>query len=388
MIEKRSEEKFFLIVTLIGLLSGFYFLLPEEFPLTNLFYLSVIFFSIYLAAMSEIQLNVILRKICFVCSFLVLFFTLAFRNVSGIDDIAYQNIFQAVQTEGVVSTFISSYIEPGFLLLQYLIGVFTDNYIVAQIVNTFIPITLFYMAFRKYSSFLSLPLAVSLFIALLYFQMLSVSLVRMFIAIGIVFYSIDCLWKQQPWRYFFRILLAASLHYSSLIMIMFLPFVFQKHWKVFLLSSTILLPVLFVNIARIASMLSGRYEGYGEINNLTFSLDAFYMLLFAVVAWFYRKSIPDEYRNLFVLSCVLILFSSLFELYSSMVSLGRCIFYMNLGLIVVLPIGYKFAKSGISRWMIGIIVFVTMLLYLYVSQFFNPHHSEYLFPYNNIFFRL
>jgi hypothetical protein len=393
MIAKRKEDKFLLIITLIVLLSGFYFLLPEKFPSTSLLYIFVIFFSIYFAALTEMQSNAVLRKICFTCSFLVLFFTLAFRNVSGIDDISYQRIFQEVQTGGVVSTFFSSHMEPGFLLLQYLIGVFTDDYIVAQAVNTFIPMMLFYMAFRKYRSFLSFPLAVSLFIALLYFQMLSTSLVRMFIAISIVFYSIDCLWKRQLLRYILRILLAASVHYSSLIMIAFLPFAFrqdviQKHWKLFLLSGIILLPTLFFYIARIASMVGGRYEEYGEINNFTFSLDVLDTLPFAVIAWFYRKNIPDEYRNLFILSCVLILFSCIIELYSSMVSLGRNVFYMNLGLIIALPIGYRFVKSGISRWMIGIISFVYMLLYLYVTQFFHPFHSEYLFPYNNVFFRL
>jgi hypothetical protein len=377
----------------MGLLSGFYFVLPEEYPSTNLFYLSVIFFSICFAVVSEMQSNVVLRKICFVCSFLVLFFVLAFRNASGIDDISYQGIFQELQTEGFVSKFISSRIEPGYLFLQYLIGVFTNNYYVAQVVNTLIPMTLFYAAFRKYRSFLSLPLAVSLLIALLYFQMLSVSLVRMFIAIGIVFYSIDCLWQQRPQRYILRILLAASVHYSSLIMILFLPFALKKdairkHWKTFLLSGVILLPILFVNIARMAAVVSGRYEGYGEINNFAFSLDALNVLPFAVIAWFYRKSIPGEYRTTFILSCVLILSSCIIELYSSMVSLGRCIFYTNLGMILVLPMGYKFAKSGISRWTIEVIVFVYMLLYLYVFQFFNPHHSGYLYPYNNIFFRL
>jgi hypothetical protein len=389
----NREEKILLWVTLSGLLSGFYFLLPAAFPATNLFYLAVIFFSIVFAGLSEMQSKAALRKICFVCSYLVLFFVLAFRNVSGIDDMNYQKVFQEVQSQGVISTFVSSYKEPGFLFLQYLIGFFTDNYIVAQVVNTFIPMTLFYAAFWKYSSFLSLPLAVALFISLLYFQMLSTSLVRMFIAVSIVFYSIDCLWQQQPRLWVLRMLLAASVHYSSLIMMLFLPLALRpdairKHWKTFLLAGAVLLPILFSQVARVASAVGGRYEEYGEVGVLAFSWSDFNVLPFVVIAWFYRKSIPGEYRKVFLLSCVLILQSCIIEFYSSSVSLGRCIFYMNLGMILLLPMGYRFAKSPLFRWMIGSIALVYILLYLYIFQFSHPHHSEYLFPLNHLFFNI
>jgi hypothetical protein len=388
MIKKKNI--FRELITLVGLLSIFYFLLPASFPSTNLFYVSVIFFSIYFAALSEIQSRAIPRKIYFACSFLVLFFALAFRDLSGIDDLAYSQIFHEVRAEGVWSRFISSYMEPGFLFLQYLIGIFTSNYHVAQVVNTLIPMVFFYAAFRKYRAFLSFPLAVALFIALLYFQMLSVSLVRMFIAISIVFYSIDCLWKQQFRKYCCWIFLAASLHYSALIMLLFSPLVFNrvlKHWKMILLASAILLPLLFIIIAGFASQIGGRYESYGEINNFTFSLDALNVLPFALIAWFYRKNIPNEYRTLFLLSGILLLFSCLIELYSSMISLGRCVFYMNQGMILALPTAYKFSR-GLSKWIIATIIFIYMLLYLLIAQFFLLAHGEHLFPYKNFFFRL
>lgn len=287
------KEKIVIYTIFSFIIALFYFHFSNEQKVTGAFYYGVVFLSVLFATIAQPSIDRPIKLFPLILSFVLLYFVLGFRDISGIDDLAYQTIFENVNTFGVWTTFLTSFMEPGYLFLCALIGSFTDNYYVCQALTSFIPLLLFYKGFVKYQTLIYIPLAVLLLCGTLYFQMLSTSLVRMFIAISIVFYySLHFFFYSHTKSYILSIFLAATIHYSALIMLLFTPLTLSKdlivkHWKKITLFLVVVTPFFFFGASKIAGMIGGRYEVYGENSEKTFGLDLFDtlpFLLFAVIS--------------------------------------------------------------------------------------------------------
>lgn len=388
-----SESSLF-ILAYIFVLTDFFFFFPEGYRLTGLFYYITISFAVLFALLSQITYSGIINKVFFWSSFGILFFVLGFRDVSGIDDATYREIFENVNRNGVIATFLFSTMEPGYLVLNYLVGSLTDNYYIFQILCTFIPLFLFYKGFEKYRNYISIPWAVLLLISTLYFQMLAVSLVRLFIAVGIIFYFLDTLWTCKTRKYIFIVFLAASIHYSALIMGMFVILTFHekilfRYWKKLILGAVLFLPFIFMGVSRFAaSSMGDRYLRYTEVSGFSLSLGALDTLPFLLFSLFYKRLIPPVKRGFYLVAVVMLAMSSVCALFSTMVPLGRVIFYMNLSLLLLLPAVIRYARNGWFKTGVGCLIIVYAILYLFVTQFLNESQMENLYPYRNIFFTI
>ena len=384
-----ENKLLFIVILFFGVIVGLLFL-PIAKKITGFFYFSVILFAVGFAMLAQPSASRPIRVFPLICSFLCLYFTLAFRDISGVDDPVYQYIFETVNLYGWFSIFLSSFMEPGYLILNEVIGGFTDNYYVFQAIASFIPLFLIYKGFVKYSEVIYIPLALLLFCSTLYFQMLSVSLIRMFIAIGIIYcYALDALFQGACKRFIIFVICAATIHYSSLIMLLFIPLTFSrnfllKHWKLIACALIVVSPVLFVFAGRVAGNIGGRYAQYeaGEGGFSILSLDTLPFLFMALYQW---KKIPRNIWNIYAVSIILLLFSSICSIMSSITPLGRVIFYMNLSLYFLFPAMFRFRRNGV---IIAGIVITYSLLYLFVSQFYVELRAEHLFPYKNLFFVL
>lgn len=267
-----------MILALLLVASLNYLFLSTAQRASALFYLGMIVFSVALSALAQLKPDNKIREIPLGCSFLCLYFVLAFRDVSGVDDPVYQRIFENVNAYGWRMVFLTSFMEPGYLFMCKFIGYFTNNYYVFQAIASFIPLFFIYNGFIKYSGLIYVPLSLLLFCCTLYFQMLSVSLVRMFIAIGIVFcYTLDAMFRGDIKRFIFSILCASAIHYSALIMLLFLPLTFSpayiiNNWKKVALVLIVFLPVLFALAGKFAGVVGGRYTIYTEGNDAGFSI--------------------------------------------------------------------------------------------------------------------
>jgi len=322
----------------------------------------------------------------------LMWWLLGFRDISGVDDETYNRIFDQVATMSTFHWIDFLYLEPGYLFFNYIISLCTDNYYVFQAIASFIPIFFIYKGFFKYKHLIYVPLAFLLFAMTLFFQMLSVSLIRMFIAIGFVFYfSLDFLFKAQLKKYILSITLIATIHYSCIIMLIFVPLLIWKkqleqNWFAFLISLSLISIAGFLLVGRLAAAIGGRYAMYGESGEGGFSIMALDTLPFFIVAFLFKIIIPKIYQPQYMICVILLAFSSVFSVLSEWVPLGRIIFYTNLSIWIILPAIFKFSRCN---WLlVAVLTIIYSFLYLYTTQFLVELRAEHLFPYRNLFFTL
>ena len=373
---------------------GMCIILPREHIWTALFYSGVILGAVLFAALAENAKTSFSFNIFYSISFLILFFILGFRNFSGIDDASYTKIFNDVSQHGWIAEFKATTMESGYLLLNAIVSLFTKNYLYMQLLTSFIPLILFYHAFKKYRSMISLPMAVFLLCTMLYFQMLSVSLVRIFIAISIVVIAYYYIPKKNVKKYISLIVIASMFHYSALFMLVLLYFVidkdnFSKKSKRFIVLAIIGIPVIFLAIVKLfVPFMGGRYTGYGIIGNLNFEISSFDTIPLIVLLIFYYKKIELKNTDYFKLFLSIFSLSCIIAFYSSMIPLGRLTFYANSAFFLAAPMVSKALNRDYRRIIFYGIIILYGLLYVYSTQFTLECDIPHLFPYKNIFFAI
>jgi putative polysaccharide polymerase protein len=162
-------------------------------------------------------------KIFLFLNFLLLFILAAFRDVSvGNDTQEYYRVFKTISlTNSINGIFITSRFEIGYLLLNYLITRFTNNFNVLLFITSFIYLYSVFKFIDKYSK--SKFVAIMLFFTFsMYYSIFNIQ--RQCIAIAIFLYAIRFLEKKQYIRYVLLILFATMFHYIAILLI-FLCFI-------------------------------------------------------------------------------------------------------------------------------------------------------------------
>jgi hypothetical protein len=371
------------------------FLLPQAHRGTGLFYITVITSAVVFAFLAQRSKSLIMFNFNLFISFLILFFILGFRNISGIDDPNYSRIFYEVNTIGWVEEFKISTMEPGYLILNRVVGLFTNEYIYMQILTSFIPLSIFYASFKKYKNFIDIAFAVFLLATTIYFQILSTALVRMFIAVSIIFRALYYIPFKDTKKFIFHVFIASIFHYSALFMSILIYFTIDnkklgKKAKRFVVVAFLLTPVIFITISSyLVPLLGARYSGYGTIGSFIPSIWDFSTIpLLLVLLYFYRKK-EGITHGYFLVGMSLLTMTSVLSIYGNLVSFGRLIFYTNCSLFLVAPIvGQSIKGSNVKRILFYAIVIAYCIFYLYRTQFLLEHHIPNLFPYENVFFRM
>lgn len=360
----------------------------------SLFYTTVILLAVGLAALSDSSKKRFVSKLWLTLSFLVLFFILGFRNFSAVDDPSYISIFNNISNLGPIEYFKESTIEPGYIILNYLVLFFTKDYLYMQLLSSFIPLFLFYYGFYKYKKHISLPIAVFLLCSMIYFQMLSVALIRMFIAMAIFFLSLESIQESNPKKYVFQIILASMFHYSSFIMIFLVYFAIdEKRLSVKMKNLYLLIfissPIVLIAISRIlVPLLGARYSSYGSIQNISIGLDTFTTLPPILLLLLFYKKFEGKERLYFKLYIFIFSLSIIISIFGGMVNVGRLIFYSYVSFILGGSMVAKANKNNSTKIIFMSIIIVYGLVYLYYTQFLNPTRMSNLFPYFNLFFTI
>lgn len=371
-----------------------YLLTYENLKVTS-FYCSVMLVAVLFASFAELtQRNILLYNFFMFLSFFTLFFVYGFRNFSAIDDPSYIRIFEQISYVGWFEYFKFSTMEPGYLILNKIVSLFTDNYLYMQLITSFIPLFLFYYGFNKYKKIISLPTAVFLLCSILYFQMLSVALVRMFIAIGIVFVAISYIPERKPIKYMFLIAVASMFHYSAFFMAILTYFAINKsnltkktirfYTLVFLTS-----PLIFIFIGRfIVPLLGSRYKNYGSIDSINLSIESFTTLPLIILLLFFYKRFDESEKAYFKIFIFIYSLSIIISMFGDMINLGRLVFYSYSAFILGAAMVTKKIRLNSNKIVFSSIIILYGFLYLFYTQFLNVHHIPNLFPYKNIFFNL
>ncbi|APM40298.1 EpsG family protein [Clostridium kluyveri] len=369
-------------------------ILPSQYAYTALFYVGVILAAVFFAALAQNSKTKVFFNIFYSISFIVLFFVLGFRKFSGVDDITYMRIFGYVSQYGWVSRFIESKIEPGYLILNSIVSSFTDNYLYMQLITSFIPLALFYHALKKYKNMINLPMAIFLLSTMIYFQMVSTALVRMFISVSIVFNAFYYVPQKNVKKYVFLILIASTFHYSALFMLILVYFMlnnkkYSKKSKRFILIGFLVTPFVFIILSKfVVPFMGSRYGNYGTIGDLSLKFSNFDTIPILILLLLYIKKFNGEKRNYYDLFISIFALSSIMSFYSSLVSFGRLIFYANAAIFVAAPMVSKTLEENYRKIIFYCIIIVYGFLYVYKTQFVLEAHIFNLFPYQNIFFQI
>lgn len=390
----KKEINIFVAYTYIIVAIVMAILLPNEYLKTLLFYSAIILLAVLFAALAQNCKTSFFFNIFLGASFIVLFFTLGFRNYSGIDDPAYISIFNQVSEYGWWTVFKETTMEPGYLILNNLVAFFSNNYLHIQLITSFLPLSIFYYGFKKYRNMISIPMAVFLLCTMLYFQVLSVAIIRMFIAISIVFVAFYYIPKQRTRRYITLILIASMFHYSALIMIVLAYFSINKvnlskKARRFVFIGFVSTPILFILVAKfLVPIMGDRYSVYGTINNLSFSISSFDTIPLLILLLLFYKKFKDEDKYYFKLFISIFALSCIMSFYSGMVSFGRLIFYSNSAFFIAASMVQKVLSRDSKKVLFSGAIVLFGFVYLYWTQFTLESHIQNLFPYQNIFFTI
>lgn len=383
----------YLSLVLFSFILGFS--LPDSNRFTAFFYSMVIILAVFFADLAELSKNYrLFYNIFLFISFFILFYIYGFRNFTATDDPSYIRIFTEVANIGWFDYFKMTTMEPGYLLLNRVISLFTSDYLYMQLITSFIPLFLFYIGFHKYRNSMSLPMGVFLLCVMLYFQMLAVGLVRMFIAMAIIFNALQFIPQLKPKKYITYVIMASLIHYSSFIMIFLVYFAINKlnlknNVKKIYLLTLVIAPIAVVFISRVlVPILGSRYQGYSEIGSINLGLEAFTTLPIIILFLYFYKYFTGEESLEFKFLMFLYSLSLVISIFGDMIGLGRLIFYSYCAFILLASKIYKKINDKTIGQFFGVLLIFYGLLYLYFTQFLNINNVPTLFPYINIFFQI
>lgn len=173
------------------------------------------------------------RKVYTLSLLFPIFILVAFRSVNmGNDTMAYFEKYLLVSdfsTFDVVKKYIAiSYMEPGFLLLNFFCGKLGMSYFVFQIIVTAYIYYSFYVFFEKYAP--NIAMCVCLLMATNMSGTMNV--IRMYLALSTLLFAIPFLLKRKWIRFYIIVAIATTFHMSSMVFVFMYPLCAMKYNRI------------------------------------------------------------------------------------------------------------------------------------------------------------
>ena len=335
-----------------------------------------------------------LNKPFWILSMLTLIFTMGFRTIGvGVDDLTYERIFETIRQIGPVQHFINTTMEPGYLFLNYIIGIFTDDFQVVLVVIAVIGIFFFYKAIEYERKNINLFLAVFIFSTILYFYYIGI--MRLFLAASIVAYALRFVFEKKTMRYVILIIFAGMFHYSALFMLFLVYFSTEnekkpRSIKSIVLMVTIIMPVIIYVVSQVIFPNMGdRYSGnYTTMNKLSISLSQFDKLPIIIVALVLYKDLLKNNKNIKIY-IVMYTLAITIGIYSTVLNIGRIQWYMNFAICIIFPsIVRSILNTKFKNFIVLLIPIILLYgtIYAYRIIYIEPT-NEGLRNYSNVFFK-
>ncbi len=356
---------------------------------TLYYYFAIVLFSVLIGWIAENKKKRNDRKGLLFCFYLISFFLafiLGFRSESvGIDTINYRTSFDNAFD---YSIFDYESIEPGFHLLQIIIGFLFSGPSISIIIFSFFTVFFVFKGLWKQRDSISIFIAFSIYVGIFYFQ--AMNLLRIYLAAAIILWKFDYLIKKQYTKFVVVILIAATIHFSSLVMFLPLGFLWLRSKSNFLaLGVTAAMLAFAVSIAMSFSSYLNllRYAEYGDNNNATgnigFMLFFEYLPCLYFIVYAYRKKIFNQWYYLLIsFTCVGFSLKVLSYYVEIVGRLG--IHFMGLFILLIPYFINEIRKRNRRKY---IMVCLVMLLYVFVRlhfYFIGYLSSDGIMPYNFI----
>ncbi len=330
--------------------------------------------------------------IFWIFSMAVFVFIFGFRESGiGVDDPSYETIFNSTALNGVINEFLNTTMEPGYLLLNYIVSIFTSNFQVMIFITTLIPVFLYYKALEYESDKISMFWGVFFLGTILFIYFCGIT--RLFIAASIIAYGLRFVMEKKPIKYIIIVLIATSFHYSAIFMIFLLYFAMgekenhkRSNIKLFVLIAFIMPIMIFVVSNYIFPNMGDRYSSYTQIKSGTLSLDAFDKLPFILIAIFFSKDMLknnkniDKYITIYAMALII-------SVYSVFLDIGRMQWYCMYSTCIILPSILEVLKKVKSQEY-AVMYIPCMLIYGLLYSYVNLTASsrEMMLHYKNILF--
>ncbi|KQS37483.1 hypothetical protein ASG02_13205 [Exiguobacterium sp. Leaf196] len=323
-----------------------------------------------------------------------LIFVMGYRSIDvGVDDKNYLINYNAANTLSLLDYYSSRVTEPGFYLLNRLVGMIFDDFQIVILVSSFITIFLFYKAFEFEFKKISLTLLIFIFITTQYFYYFGI--VRLGIAAAIIAYAYRFIVRKEPKKVVVSILIATLFHYSALFCFIFLFFMERNPKKTLkhvfknnkILKVIVVIPILFLSIRFLVYPLItiDRYQGYVNSDillNFGFLTTLPFLIIFSIKLKDIKK---DEHYYIYY---ILFIVKVLIEIFSPLIGIGRMVWYVNITLCYLMCKVIKVEKNIFVKYVLFITVISYSIYYLNYAYFSDVTsiRSMYLIPYKNTFF--
>ncbi len=381
---------FIAFVFVIGVFVSCLFVSVDNRP-TFFFYMIMLGLSMFMAFMADSADNIKTEKIFLFLTIAILGYVFAFRAQTGIDDRVYMNQFNSIGNQDYFSFIFSNNNEKGYLSLVYILYHITGgNYNIAQIVISYLPFFTFGIAINRCKGFCDYSIMVLFIWALYYPIIMGAGLVRIFIAVPIVFVGITFLLEDKFKNFVLCIIFASFFHISALIVLLLCLIKINKkfiynNWGILIVIISILMPLLLFVLARyIIPLLGSRYFGYLNTSGFSISIGQFDVLPIILLGIICKYKINNIDREKYTIGLILASLSIVFSVSSSVVNIGRTIFYGNLGTLLICA---SICKNNNYKWYDYLIVFIIVaygFVYMMYTGYLQAIHQANLFPYRSI----
>lgn len=344
-----------------------------------------LFFSIYAQNTKPYPALRNTYRLLAVCSAIPFIAVSVFRYEVGIDwNYVYSPYYYYINHG------IDQYKEIGFNFLNRFFYLFTENSWILFAFVGFVTNLLFFLAFYEQSD--SIPFSILLYLLMsVYFA--SLNQIRQMLAMAIFVYALKHVYSRKWKSYFLLILLASTIHISSL---MYIPVFFLYGKKltvkqaITILTACVLgLPVLKIAIIGIVSLTS-----YGWYLSSAFSQNNFYLLgflvnfvflLFHILFLYIDETTQSENPHLPFMTCMMLISTIILLLSAVIPQISRVADGFSVIQLFSLPQLIKNEKNGKMRLLCILLVLSVYGVKFLYDTYVNQWHG--VLPYLTIFSR-
>lgn len=267
--------------------------------------------------------------------------------------------------------------EKGYILYNYIICLFINNYYLYLCITSAISLSGFYYFIKNNSKDYFMSLLI--FITCSFFSM-NFYLLRSTLALSIWLFSIKSIKEKNFWKYLCLTILAGLFHKTIFIFIplYFLLNINYNYYKLLIFNVFCILLFIFRKII-VKSLISAFYNYYDGINT-SGGYNFLILLVFLVSLILYHKKrlIDQDKNNNFYIN--MILFSIPFQIMSiSFGSINRIVRYFLVSLIILLPSLLKMKNENNKKYYnllkAGFITF--LIVYFCISVYRGLPYCEY-----------
>ena len=329
-----------------------------------------------------------------ICAILLPSLLAGFRDLSiGTDTVNYLYYFENSISYSNFESFLTSNpnVEPGFLLLNYLVSRFSQEYVFFLFTVHLIIVLLIYISAFKIRNYITPSWVMFIFLFMMYNE--SLNAMRQYIAISLSLYAFAIYMNnKKTWLYILFIIIATMFHRTAFICLAMIlifywtnKFTVRHNFKQLLFYTTIFLLLIIFGqsfyLPLITDSFGGKYEGYLSTNvDGGLSLSSFLVYLTTAFYICYKAwRMSDKIMDVFFISSLFAVF--LLLLSSISVQLYRLSLYFFI--ILILAISYIFRRNSSFKSVIRLFFIIMFIFFWFYSYSYRGSHST--IPYVSIF---